>query len=130
MSTTACKLGMVKFYNDQKGFGMITEIGGALEDDSASFGNDFFVHVNDLIPRSFQQRGARRLYTGEYVVFDVGDPHGVIDETKKKRAVNVRGPRGGPLLMEHGQLVYESYSRTYLKSSVNNNNNTQVQEGG
>lgn len=117
---------MVKFYNDFKGFGMITEIINVTGGDS-SYGEDFFVHVNDLVPNTQQPRGNRRLYTGEYVSFDVSDPHIVGGEDasgKKQRGVSVTGAFGGPLLMEHGSLMYESYSRTHI------NRNKRFREAG
>ena len=58
--------GKVKFFNDQKGFGFITELGT---------GKDFFVHVSNVLDK---------LHKEDDVIFEVEDGQ------KGPKAVNVK----------------------------------------
>ena len=52
----------------------------------------------------------RKLLTGEYVEFKKDDAHTPLP-TQKQRVRIVRGMWGGPLLCEHGDVQFASYTR-------------------
>ena len=98
--------GVVKFFNDITGYGFIRQI-----EDNNDAPNELYVQLNSIQPK-LDTGMPKRLYTGEYVQFEFEAPN---------KAVNVTGAFDGPLLMEHGDIQFNSYSRAYLKSSVDIN---------
>ena len=84
------KTGVVKWFNNKKGFGFITEI---VNDD---YGEDIFVHHSGITRKT---EGYRFLVDGEYVTFEEKP---VDDESSKykKTCVNVRGIGGLDLMCE------------------------------
>merc|ERR1719188_2759223 len=72
------QMGIVKFFNDEKGFGFITPSDGS---------GDVFVHKNDI--------NGQALNDGDQVQYDAI----MNDRTGKPKAVNVRGGSGGAVMM-------------------------------
>ena len=82
-SKSVFKTGQVKWFNNKKGYGFITDLDDA---------RDVFVHHSGLHVGS---EVYRTLHQGEYVEFqDSTDPTG------KQCAVGVQGIRGGSLMCE------------------------------
>jgi cold shock CspA family protein len=109
--------GYVKFFNDIERYGMICMMDASV---------DVFVHMNDLRP--LKETGMpRRLYTGEYVSFEIEEAG---PEHSCPKARNVKGAFDGPLLMEHGDLSFIKYSRAYLTKSspVENGGSTEADQ--
>uniref|UniRef100_A0A6C0EJ53 CSD domain-containing protein n=1 Tax=viral metagenome TaxID=1070528 RepID=A0A6C0EJ53_9ZZZZ len=80
---TQC-LGSVKWFNNKKGFGFITNL---------ESNDDIFVHYSGI---NVSDDTYKTLIDGEYVSF--------LEDTLeggKKTAINVTGIQGGPLLCEH-----------------------------
>ena len=96
--------GRVKFYNAEKNWGFIYEL---------STGEELFVHVNELKPLSNAANWpcSRRLYTGEYVNFQVGLAQA---KNQARQAVCVKGMFGGPLQFESAEYKIVNYSRTFM----------------
>jgi len=96
--------GRVKFYNADKNWGFIYEL---------STGEELFVHINEIKPLSAGCNWpcSKRLYTGEYVNFKVGESQ---EENQARQAVCVRGMFGGPLQFESAEYQIVKYSRTFM----------------
>ena len=105
--------GVVKFFNDVERFGMIRMMPPTNNWASLDELEDVFVHLNDLSPNK-ETETLRRLYTGEYVTFELELS---ANDGNQNKAKNVKGAFNGPLLMEHGDLEFQSYSYAYLKSN-------------
>ena len=69
--------GVVKWFNDTKGFGFIIP-------DTDAHGGDVFVHYSDI-----QGDGFRMLLEGQSVEFEVGE-----QDDGRSRAIDVTGPDG------------------------------------
>ncbi len=110
-------LGACKWFNDQQGYGFVK----SLEDEK-----DYFVHITDLTPTFNTVKPC--LYTGEYVEFDVAPNGANQDGTERKKAINVTGVKGGPLLCDHGDITYRSYSK--IGFSKNEEGGLSKNEGG
>ena len=108
---SSTRVGRCRTYHNKKGYGFVQCV---------ATGDVFFCHRNDIHPLS--DRGQYRawdikLMTGEYIQFSTAEN---IDTTPNEdgtfpiKAVDVTGIKGGPLLFEHGNCVWKSYSRRYL----------------
>ena len=93
--------GVVKWFNDQNGYGFIKGI----ENEE----RDYFVHITDLRPKFNSVKPC--LYTGEYVEFQVASNGFGEDGVERKKATSVQGINGGCLLCDHGDISFRSYSR-------------------
>lgn len=93
--------GVVKWFNDQNGYGFIKGI----DNDE----RDYFVHITDLNPKFNSVKPC--LYTGEYVEFQVASNGFGDDGIERKKATSVQGINGGCLLCDHGEISFRSYSR-------------------
>ena len=94
--------GVVKWYDDVKDYGFIT-----------AHDEEFYVRVNALRFHTGPPAWGRRLMTGEYVQFTPGAPHGA-SGNRARQALGVTGAWGGLLLVEHGDVRFNSYSRVAL----------------
>ena len=75
--------GVVKWFNDTKGFGFIIP-------DNDAAGGDVFVHYSDI-----QGDGFRMLLEGQSVEFEVGE-----QDDGRSRAIDVTGPDGEKIIAE------------------------------
>jgi cold shock CspA family protein len=73
--------GVVKWFNDTKGFGFIIP-------DNDAAGGDVFVHYSDI-----QGDGFRMLLEGQSVEFEVGE-----QDDGRARAIDVTGPDGEEII--------------------------------
>ena len=83
------KFGRVKWFNNTRGFGFITNIDNGYDENETS---DVFVHHSRI---SITGDGYRTLHQGEYIQYV-----DYVDENGKSCADNVTGVKGGPLLCE------------------------------
>ena len=94
-----CETGVVKWFNNRKGFGFLTDLESK---------DEVFVHFSGVnVPEGV----FKALYEGEYVSYERGT-----DKEGKTVAVNVTGVMGGPLLCQN-----ES-KRVFLVSRDENGN--------
>ena len=99
------KQGVVKFYDDSKKWGFIQ----SLPDGDDGFTEDYFVLETQLRFRDAPTQWQKRLHTGEYVEFSVGDAH---DARPRAQAMDVTGVRGGALQCEAGDFCFKRYRRS------------------
>tara|TARA_Y100001970_G_scaffold227377_1_gene281321 strand:- start:13 stop:471 length:459 start_codon:yes stop_codon:yes gene_type:complete len=92
--------GVVKWFDDTKGFGFIKPLDG---------GSDIFVHVRDLQPTHVIHNPT--IYTGEYVNYGLATNGTDARGSPRQKAVQVTGIRGGTLMCDHGQIQYRNYTR-------------------
>ena len=110
MTNTSRQTGIVKWFDNKKGFGMITVL------ESTHKGNDIFAHHSEVRVTVQQYK---YLVAGEYVTFEVN--HIVGDETKLT-AVDIKGVLDGPVMCETinaEKLIKNAYhSKRRLENSV------------
>lgn len=93
------RTGIVRWFEDKTiGYGFIEDIYTK---------EQFFAHISEL-RLFFKEKVKLALYTGEYVTFSTKEAARTGD---KRRATDVRGIAGGPLLCEHGVMVFHQYNR-------------------
>ena len=93
------KIGSVKWFNNRKGFGFLTDMDTK---------DEVFVHFSGVdVPEGV----FKALYEGEYVSYSEST-----DDKGKKVAVNVTGVKGGPLLCQN------ETKRVYLVTKDENGN--------
>ena len=93
------RTGIVRWFEDKTiGYGFIEDIYTK---------EQFFAHISEL-RLFFKEKVKLALYTGEYVTFSAKD---AARTGEKRRATDVRGIAGGPLLCEHGVMVFHQYNR-------------------
>ena len=92
--------GIVKWFDDTKGFGFIKPL---------PEGEDVFVHIRDLKPKHNIHNPT--IYTGEYVCFETAPNGRNPNGSERRKAVNVTGIGDGTLLCDHGQIHFRSYTR-------------------
>lgn len=93
------RIGSVKWFNNRKGFGFLTDMDTK---------DEVFVHFSGVdVPEGV----FKALYEGEYVSYNEGT-----DKEGKKVAVNVTGVKGGPLLCQN------ETKRVYLVTKDENGN--------
>jgi cold shock CspA family protein len=86
--TSSRQIGIVKWFDNKKGFGMITVM------ESTHANKDIFVHHTE-VNVSVQQY--RYLVAGEYVSFGVNQ---IVGDETKLTATNIKGVLGGPVMCE------------------------------
>ena len=93
------RIGSVKWFNNRKGFGFLTDMDTK---------DEVFVHFSGVdVPEGV----FKALYEGEYVSYNEST-----DDNGKKVAVNVTGVKGGPLLCQN------ETKRVYLVTKDENGN--------
>jgi cold shock CspA family protein len=105
--------GIVKFYNDDKGWGVISLLPTALPGTLTE--GEVFVHRNALRTITYFQQGGLKLVTGEYVQLNV---EASVKGNCTWTATSVNGIGGGPLLCEHGDIEHKSYTRINWDSEL------------
>ena len=80
-------VGMVKWFNNRRGYGFIKTVSESRN------GDDIFVHQSNVCPES---EGYRTLSAGEYVSFNISN----IEGQDQEQALDVTGVFGGPLLCD------------------------------
>ena len=109
--------GKVKWFDNRKGFGFITPLGGLGAGAAADSSTEVFVHHSGLkslnaAESSSQEKGGvfRTLYPGEYVEFSLHFD----EKANRNYAVNVTGIEGGSLMCENqGTRLTVRRSRPY-----------------
>jgi len=108
-------VGRVKWFNDTTGFGFIKTM-ESHTDFGIEEGGDIFVHVSDIKPQHNTFNPA--IYTGEYVQFYVVPNGQDKGGNRRVKAGLITGVAGGPLLCDHGEIKFRSYSRIGFEKSV------------
>ena len=80
-------VGMVKWFNNRRGYGFIKTVSESRN------GDDIFVHQSNVCPES---EGYRTLSAGEYVSFNISN----IEGQEQEQALDVTGVFGGPLMCD------------------------------
>ena len=80
-------VGMVKWFNNRRGYGFIKTVS------ESRSGDDIFVHQSNVCPES---EGYRTLSAGEYVSFNISN----IEGQDQEQALDVTGVFGGPLMCD------------------------------
>ena len=118
-TTPPRKLGQVKFFNDRKGWGFVSDL---------STGEDYFVHISSIQPKwPRPDDNPATLYTGEYCTFAVTSPD---EEGGQSRAVDVRGmenPATGEqmgLMCDFGSIRFTRYTKHHMPEGNGGDNNT------
>ena len=93
-------VGIVKWFDTQKGFGFLS---------NCLNGNDIFVHFSEI---SVPEGDFKILYAGEYVSYSDGESNG------KVVAKNVTGVCGGKLLVQSDTMNKRRKVKTYKKEEL------------
>jgi|MDTG01.3.fsa_nt_gb cold shock CspA family protein len=92
-------VGMVKWFNNRRGYGFIKTVSESRN------GDDIFVHQSNVCPES---EGYRTLSAGEYVSFNISN----IEGQDQEQALDVTGVFGGPLLCDTQAQQPPQFQRT------------------
>lgn len=92
-------VGMVKWFNNRRGYGFIKTVSESRN------GDDIFVHQSNVCPES---EGYRTLSAGEYVSFNISN----IEGQDQEQALDVTGVYGGPLLCDTQAQQPAQFQRT------------------
>ena len=85
-ATTTRQIGIVKWFDNQKGFGMITTLQNG--------NKDIFAHHTEV---NVTVKQYKYLVAGEYVSFDISQ---IVGDATKSTAVNIKGVLDGPVMCE------------------------------
>lgn len=85
-SATTRQIGIVKWFDTQKGFGMITTLQNG--------NKDIFAHHTEV---NVTLKQYKYLVAGEYVSFDISQ---IVGDATKSTAVNIKGVLDGPVMCE------------------------------
>ena len=92
-------VGMVKWFDNRRGYGFIKTVSESRN------GDDIFVHQSNVCPES---EGYRTLSAGEYVSFNISN----IEGQDQEQALDVTGVFGGPLLCDTQAQQPPQFQRT------------------
>ena len=115
------QIGIVKWFDTKKGFGMITTMGDLYKN------KDIFAHHTEVIVKTPQYK---YLIAGEYVSYDVNDVGGGGGEAKLT-AVNIKGVLNGPVMCETlntEKLLKNAYNAKRRQEYSSSNQNSRTAE--
>jgi hypothetical protein len=87
-------VGMVKWFNNKTGYGFITVLSDAANQNE---GKDIFVHYKSIRTVDQEDSNYKYLVQGEYVEFDIVRP---ANEKHEYHAVDITGMKCGPTMCE------------------------------
>ena len=114
------QIGIVKWFDTKKGFGMITTMGDLYKN------KDIFAHHTEVIVKTPQYK---YLIAGEYVSCDVNDVGG--GGESKLTAVNIKGVLNGPVMCETlntEKLLKNAYNAKRRQEYSSSNQNSRTAE--